>query len=69
MPAHPKPHIKLLVTGRFAPWIVIFTNPLYPHTRYTTGHHARTIQEAWQHVHIMCEWYGCPIPKGAEHVR
>lgn len=55
MPRWPKPNIKRFNART---WIVVFTNPLYPHTRYTTGHHATTVAEAWEHLPVMQRWYG-----------
>lgn len=61
MPRWPKPHLKKLGPhSNFSPWVVIFTNPRYPHTRYSTGHHATTFQEAWAHLPTMQDWHGVP---------
>jgi hypothetical protein len=69
MPRWPKPNIKSLGhargEGQRTKWAVIFTNPAYPHTRYTTGHHAESIAEAWAHLPTMCAWHSCPLPEHA----
>jgi hypothetical protein len=66
MPRWPKPHIKPFHPRPDAPlrYVVIFTNPRYPHTRYWTGHHAFTVAEAWAHLPVMCAWHSCPLPDG-----
>lgn len=61
MPRWPKPHIRR-AHGKL--WIVIFGDPRFPCVRHATGHHARTVDEAWRHVAVMCDWHLCPLPKG-----
>lgn len=59
MPRYPKPHIKVGWPEHYMRlWVVVFSNPLYPHTRYTTGQHAQTVKEAWAHLPTMQDFYG-----------
>lgn len=55
MPRWPKPHI--FKNGQA--WMVRFTNPLYPHTRYNTGF-LPTIKLAWKHLPVAKEFHGVP---------
>lgn len=57
MPRWPKPNIKLLSSDPTR-WVIIFSSRMYPHTRYSTGHHAETVAAAWAHMPAMMDWYG-----------
>lgn len=55
MPRWPKPHLIF----RNNSWMVVFTHPRYPHTRYFTGAMS-TIRAAWEHLPVVKAFHGVP---------